>query len=63
LSENLQRISAFRREFPEFERVLPSMKEALPPLLTKLYGDCQSFADREIKSLLEKFEQSTDTKV
>lgn len=63
LSENLQRISAFRKEFAEFERILPSMKEALPPLLTKLYVDCQSFADREIKSLLEKFERSTDTKL
>jgi hypothetical protein len=63
LSENLQRISAFRKEFAEFERILPSMNEALPPLLAKLYVDCQSFADREIKSLLEIFERSTGTKL
>ncbi len=63
LAENIQRIIAFRKEFAEFERILPSMKEALPPLLTKLYVDCQSFADREIKSLLEKFEQPTNTRL
>ena len=30
---------------------------SLPLLLTKLYSDCQTFAETEINSLLEKFEQ------
>jgi hypothetical protein len=28
----------------------------LPELLTKLYSDCQGFAEAEIKSLLEKLD-------
>jgi hypothetical protein len=63
LNENLQRIRLFRHSFPEFERALPSLKEALPPLLTKLYGDCQSFAETEIKSLLEKFSRTSDIQI
>lgn len=53
LSENLQRIRSFRCSFPEFQRVLPSLMETQPALLTKLYSDCQAFAAMEIKSLLE----------
>ncbi len=52
LNENLQRIHLFRREFPEFEQILPSLAETLPGLLTKLYSDCQNFAEAEITSLL-----------
>lgn len=54
LSENLQRIRSFRRAFPEFEQVVPSLMETHPALLTKLYTDCQTFAQTEIKSLLEE---------
>jgi hypothetical protein len=54
LNENLQRIRSFRSEFPEFEQVLPSLMETHPALLTKLYADCQTFAEMEIKALLEK---------
>ena len=54
LSENLQRIRSFRSAFPEFEQVLPSLMETQPALLTKLYSDCQAFAEMEIKSLLER---------
>jgi hypothetical protein len=57
LSENLERLRSFRREFLELDQVLPSLADTLPTLLTKLYSDCQSFAEAEIKSLLEKFEQ------
>jgi hypothetical protein len=57
LGENLQRIRSFRSTFSEFGRVLPDLKETLPALLTKLYSDCQSFAEMEIKSLLERFDQ------
>ncbi len=53
LSENLQRVRSFRRAFPEFEQILPSLTETLPALLTKLYSDCQTFAETEINSLLK----------
>ncbi len=54
MAENLQRIQAFRHGFPEFENALSLMAQKLPNLLTKLYSDCQSFAETEINSLLEK---------
>jgi hypothetical protein len=53
LNGNLQRIRSFRSVFPEFERVLPSLMETQPALLSKLYSDCQAFAQMEIKSLLD----------
>jgi hypothetical protein len=59
LSENLQRVRSFRGAFPEFQQILPSLKETLPALLTKLYADCQTFAETEIKSLLERFDPIT----
>jgi hypothetical protein len=52
LSENMERIRSFRSTFIEFEQVLPSFMKTHPALLTKLYSDCQSFAEREIRSLL-----------
>ncbi len=60
LGENLKRIRSFRRAFLEFEQVLPSLMETLPALLTKLYSDCQAFAETEIRSLLERFEKTSD---
>jgi hypothetical protein len=54
LSENLQRIRSFRSEFSEFEQILPALLETQPALLAKLYIDCQVFAEREIKLLLER---------
>jgi hypothetical protein len=60
LSKNLERVRSFRHTFSEFEHVLPSLAETLPALLTKLYSDCQSFAEEEIASLLKKFEQISD---
>lgn len=59
MSENIERIRSFRRKFPELESVLQTLREVLPSLLGKLYTDCQLFAEREIKSLLEKFEESS----
>jgi len=53
LNENLQRVRSFRAAFSEFEQVFPSLSDTLPTLLTKLYADCQIFAEAEIKSLLE----------
>jgi hypothetical protein len=54
LSQNVQRIRCFRGEFPELDRVLSGFSERLPALLTKLYADCQSFAEAEIASLLQR---------
>jgi hypothetical protein len=61
LSENLQRVRSFRSAFSEFEKVLPSLMETQPALLTKLYSDCQAFAETEIKSLLERFNPNSGT--
>ena len=62
LSENLERIRSFRSTFPEFEQLLPSLMEKLPELLMKVYSDCQTFAEREIKSLLERFDQASQVR-
>jgi len=62
LSENLQRLRSFRSAFAEFEQILPSLAETLPALLTKLYADCQSFAETEIKSLLNGLERTPDSR-
>lgn len=63
LRENLERIRSFRGRFPECERITSSLSEALPTLLTKLYSDCQGFAEREISALLSQFETLTDTQI
>lgn len=63
LRENLQRVRSFRREFSEFEQALPSLMETLPELLTKLYSDCQTFAEAEIKSLLERFDRISHIRI
>jgi hypothetical protein len=56
LQDNLEKLRSFRNSFPELGRVLPSLKETLPALLTKLYSDCQTFAETEISSLLKTFD-------
>jgi hypothetical protein len=33
-----------------------ALTSALPDLLTKLYSDCQTFAENEIGQLLQKFD-------
>ena len=58
LGENRERIASFRSGFPELERIHCDLMETLPGLLTKLYSDCQSFAETEIKSLFERFERA-----
>jgi hypothetical protein len=63
LGENLQRIRSFRAAFPDFERAHAALMETLPALLTKLYSDCQAFAETEITSLLERFERASSTKL
>lgn len=59
LSLSLERIRSFRREFKEFEQLIPELAATLPDLLTKLYSECQVFAETEIKSLLDRFERAT----
>ncbi len=56
LSENLARLRAFRKSFQDFAEVQASLAQTLPVLLPKVYTDWQIFAEKEIKSLLEKFE-------
>jgi hypothetical protein len=60
LSENLRSIRAFRDGFREFQRILPKLKQILPEALTILYSNCQKFAETEIKSLLEGFQEISD---
>lgn len=62
LSENLQRLRLFRSSFSEFEQVLPSLIDTMPALLTKLYADCQAFAEREMESLLDRFEKASSSR-
>lgn len=62
LSENLERIRFFRSTFVEFEQALPSLMRMLPPLLTKLYSDCQAFAETEMRSLVERFEHMSNAR-
>jgi hypothetical protein len=54
LAQNLEAIRAFRAAFPEFGKTHPPLAESLPVVLTKLYSDCQAFAESEIRSLLDR---------
>ncbi len=58
LDANLLRIRAFRATFPELSQILPAMGVMSPELLTKLYSDCQEFADREIRVLMDRIERT-----
>lgn len=49
-------VRSFRAMFLQFQKALPSFMETQPALLAKLYIDCQSFAEREINSLLTDFD-------
>jgi hypothetical protein len=62
LSGNLQRIRLFRSSFSEFEEIRPSLLDTMPALLTKLYADCQAFAEREMESLLDRFEKASSSR-
>jgi hypothetical protein len=57
LTHNLERIRSFRKRFPELELTRSFLNKALPELVAKLYSDCQTFAESEIASLLERFDQ------
>ena len=57
MASNLNRIRLFRAKFAEFQDVIPSLSEAMPNVVAKLYSDCQQFAETEIRSLLQKIEE------
>lgn len=54
MNENLERIRAFRGSFLEFEQAHKTVIKTLPDFLAKLYAGCQGFAEKEIKSLMER---------
>jgi hypothetical protein len=58
LTASLDKIRSFRSQFAEFQEILPLASQVLPELLKKLYSDCQSFAESEIRSLLGQVESS-----
>ena len=62
LAENLVRIHEFRNLFPEFQAVHPLLVQSLPVMLTKLYSDCQLFAETEIRALLEQFRREASSR-
>lgn len=55
LSANLRRIRIFRSEFAELQPLRVEIAEAMPALVSKLYADCQNFAESEIARLLQLF--------
>jgi len=58
LAENIERIRVFRAKFPEFEGLREHISRSLPGLVTKLYSDCQDFAEAEIRKLLILFAET-----
>jgi len=57
LHHNLERIRRFRLGISEFQLVVHPLLGRLPDVLTKLYSDCQTFAAKEIASLLESIDK------
>ena len=53
LRENMKKIRMFRGSFAELSKALLRFTGNHPALLSKLYTDCQKFAEREIESLLK----------
>ena len=58
LVENRERIRTFRSRFLFSDPKISIAVAKLPKILVGLYTDCQAFAEKEIKSLLEKFGSS-----
>jgi hypothetical protein len=56
LANNLRTLRNFREEFPDFQKAIASHQNVLPQLLAQLYADCQSFAETEIRVLLDRFQ-------
>jgi len=62
LQQNRERIQRFRDQFAEFTAVQPTLMETLPVVLTKLYSDCQVFAESEIRLTLERFNKESNAR-
>lgn len=62
LRESLERIQGFRDQFEQFRAVQPALVETLPVVLTKLYADCQAFAESQIEETLKRFNGASDAK-
>jgi hypothetical protein len=60
LQEGLERIEEFRSQFTEFKAVHLDLMERLPVVLTKLYSDCQAFAESEIRLTIERFNKESN---
>ena len=56
LSTKLIRIREFRAQFTSGVSRVSDLESRLPLLLTKLYSECQEFAEREIRGLLKSAE-------
>lgn len=57
MTENIERIRAFRRSFPQMAKILTPLAETLPSFVGKLYSDCQDFAEDEIRKLIERVDE------
>ena len=57
LLRNTERIRSFRGQFPQSQKMIALLSNVLPTLLTKLYSDCQDFAEKEIAALLKRYEE------
>jgi hypothetical protein len=58
LHQNIETIKKFRESFPELQQAVIAFARTHPALLSKLYLDCQRFAEREINFLLQGIEES-----
>jgi hypothetical protein len=52
LAANRKKIATFRAEFIHFDSTMSRLLESLPDVLSKMYSDCQNFAEREISKML-----------
>jgi hypothetical protein len=59
LAQNRRRIKEFRNRFLIADTELANALTNIPGALIALYTDCQAFAEREIKQLLEQFSEAS----
>jgi hypothetical protein len=53
LAQRANRIKEFRSQFPELDALRSTMSQELALAVSKLYSDCQKFAEEEISTLLK----------
>lgn len=63
LASRTTRIREFRLQFTEFQALRDAIAAVLPNLVTKLYSDCQKFAETEISVLLDLFMAKLDRSI